>query len=58
MMISFRCYFPGGGYNTHRQELALEAIPVWIEAYRFTHPTCRSISIKVWFEEEGYDESI
>lgn len=51
--VSFRCYFPGGNYTEHRQELPLYDIPHWIECYKFTHPTVVSISIKVWFHEEG-----
>ena len=50
--MSFRCYFGGSADNLtkHRQELPLKDIPKWIEAYQFTHPTCRSISVKVWFD--------
>lgn len=50
--FSFRCYFPndnGVNFSTHYQQLALSDVPRWIEAYRFTHPTCISISVKVWF---------
>lgn len=49
--ISFRCYF-GKNFTTHRQEMPLKDIPKWIEAYIFTHPECRSISVKVYFREE------
>lgn len=51
--ICFRCYFPGGHYTEHRQELPLEGIPVWLEAYKYTHPNVVSISVKVWFHEGG-----
>ena len=49
---SFRYYFGGSADNLtkHRQELPLKDIPKWIEAYQFTHPTCKSISVKVWFD--------
>lgn len=47
--ISFRCYFPDNGVTNHFQSLTLEDIPVWIDCYKFTHPNCISISVKVWF---------
>lgn len=51
--LSFRTYFPGPGNScTHRQTMALKEIPKWIEAYRFTHPNCESITVKIWFHEE------
>ena len=57
--MSFRCYFGGSADNLtkHRQELPLKDIPKWIEAYQFTHPTCRSISVKVWFDAEPETEN-
>lgn len=48
--ISFRCYYANDTYTNHRQALALKDIPKWIEAYRFTHPEVRSITVKIWFE--------
>lgn len=50
--ICFRCYFPGGHYTEHRQEIPVQDIPYWIECYRYTHPTVQSVSVKVWFKEE------
>lgn len=47
--ISFRCYFPDNGTCNHFQAMPLSDIPKWIECYCFTHPTCISISVKVWF---------
>lgn len=57
--MSFRCYFGGGPENhtKHRQELPLKDIAKWIEAYQFTHPTCRSISVKVWFETDTVQDT-
>lgn len=57
--MSFRCYFGGSADNLtkHRQELPLKDIPKWIEAYQFTHPTCKSISVKVWFDAEPEAEN-
>lgn len=46
--VSFRCWYGNGQYTEHRQELALGDIPKWIECYRFTHPVCVSITVKVW----------
>ena len=62
--ISFRCYYPspaGGGpsFTQHYQTLPLRDIQRWIDSYRFTHPECRSISVKLWFTpEEALDEAI
>jgi len=54
--VSFRCYFPDDGgtatrYNSHYQCLPLDELPTWIEAYRFTHPNCLSVTAKVWFSD-------
>lgn len=51
--MSFRCFFPGvtPNYATHYQQLPVCDIPRWIDAYKFTHPRCTSISCKVWFVE-------
>ena len=27
-------------------------IPKWVEAYRFTHPTAESITVKIWLKDE------
>lgn len=57
--MSFRCYFGGGtdNHTKHRQEMPLKDIAKWIEAYQFTHPTCRSISVKVWFETDTVQDT-
>ena len=49
--ISFRCYFPDNGICNHFQAMPLTDIPKWLECYRFTHPNCISISVKVWFSD-------
>lgn len=54
--ISFRCYFPDEGgvsthYSTHYQRIPLSDLPLWVEAYRFTHPNCLSVTAKVWFND-------
>ena len=57
--FSFRCYFPsddGVRYSTHYQRLALSDLPRWLDAYRFTHPNCLSISSKIWFTEQEASE--
>ena len=46
--VSFRCYFPSGDQLDKVQELFLDEIPRWIDSYLFTHPTCISISVKIW----------
>lgn len=51
-LISFRCKYPEGNYTEHRQAIPLDQIGKWIECYKFTHPRCISISIKVWFHED------
>lgn len=57
--ISFRCYFDsedGQRYTNHYQRLNVNDLPKWIEAYRFTHPNCLSISVKVWFTDRQDDD--
>ena len=49
--FSFRCFFGSMRYNSHYQRLALCDVPKWIDCYRFTHPNCQSISMKIWFTE-------
>lgn len=34
---------------TKVQTLSLSDIGKWIDCYRFTHPDCISVSVKVWF---------
>ena len=54
--VSFRCFYQntnndGPVFSTHYQAMPLSDIPRWLEAYRFTHPDCLSISLKGWFTE-------
>lgn len=49
--ISFRCYFFDGGVTNHHQLLCIDDIPIWIDSYKFTHPNCSSISVKIWFDK-------
>lgn len=52
--LSIRCYFPGtGNYTHHMQDLPLKDIAKWVEAYKFTHPTLESISIKIYLDKEA-----
>lgn len=52
-VVSFRCYYgEGQKYTQHTQELPLEDIGRWIEAYRFTHPAVYAISVKVWMNSK------
>lgn len=51
-MMSIRCHFPNGDYTQHRQALTLTEVKRWIEAYEFTHPTCTSVSFKIWLKDE------
>lgn len=52
-MMSFRCHYllPDGtkNYTQHRAALPVSDIPRWMDAYKFTHPDCISISLKVWW---------
>lgn len=54
--ISFRCYYPDGGKCDKHQVLKLSDIPKWIDSYKFTHPNCSAISVKVWFDEPESNE--
>lgn len=58
--FSFRCFFPsddGARFSRHYQRLPLSDLSRWIDAYRFTHPDCLSISCKIWFTEAPqYDD--
>lgn len=54
-IISFYCCFENGGRTKHRQQLRIEDIPRWIEAYLFTHPTVASISVKLWTKEDSHE---
>lgn len=46
--LSFRCYYPDGEPTNHRQSMKLSDIHKWIDAYKFTHPNCTSITVKIW----------
>lgn len=46
--VSFYCYYVNNTV-TKVQDLPLCDIGKWIDCYRFTHPHCISISVKVWF---------
>lgn len=50
--MSFRCYYENGEPCNHYRDLALSDIPRWMDAYKFTHPDCTSITVKVWFNKE------
>lgn len=48
--ISFHCFYPGCDTPCRKeQKLKLSEIPRWIDSYKFTHPNCTSIAVKVWF---------
>ena len=57
---SFRCYYDsecGTHANTHYIPcFPVSDIPKWITAYQFTHPSCTSISVKVWFNSANAEE--
>ena len=44
-----------GNHCTHTQEMKLTDIPKWIEAYRFTHPACESVTVKVWLLDDEWE---
>lgn len=48
--VSFICHY-NDNQTKHRQEMLLKDIPKWIDAYKFTHPDCKSISLKIWFDD-------
>lgn len=48
--VSFICHY-NDNQTKHRQEMPLKDVPKWIEAYKFTHPDCKSISLKIWFSD-------
>ena len=52
--VSFRCHYCTGNapnYTQHYQKLPLRDIPKWMEAYRFTHHDCLSITCKIWWND-------
>lgn len=51
--ISFFCYYPDSDQPCKKvQVLKLADIPKWIDAYKFTHPACQAITVKVWCNEK------
>lgn len=50
--VSIRCYFSKADYTQHYQTMPLTDIAKWVEAYKFTHPNVRSITVKIWVHEE------
>lgn len=46
--VNFRCYYDCNCCD-HYREMLIENIPRWIDSYKFTHPECTSITVKVWF---------
>ena len=51
--MSIRCYFAGIGNKTqHYQTMPLKDIPKWVEAYRFTHPSVESFTVKIWCKDK------
>ena len=53
--ISIRCQYPNGDQTKHRQPLKLSEIPKWVDAYKFTHPACKAITFKIWFDDQADD---
>ena len=53
--ISFFCYYEDGSHTSHLQELDLADVPLWVAAYKFTHPACSAISFKIWFGDTAPD---
>ena len=55
--ISFRCYYHDCAEPTkHFQSLPLSDIGKWIDCYKFTHPMCKAISVKIWFEDRAIED--
>lgn len=52
--LSIRCHFGDmpGNYTQHYQSMKLGDIKKWVEAYKYTHPTVKSITVKIWLEDE------
>lgn len=48
--ITFRCFYENGNKTEHRQTMKMAEIPLWIAAYKYTHPACESVSAKIWFD--------
>lgn len=56
--ISFRCYYADGTHTSHRQDLLISDVGLWISAYKFTHPACVSVSVRLWFDDENDGEAV
>lgn len=54
--VSFFCDFDQECRTKHYQPMPLKDIPRWLEAYQFTQPNVRAISVKVWMDEREGDE--
>ena len=46
--LSIRCYYENGNNTEHRRQMKLTDLTRWVEAYKFTHPNCTSITVKIW----------
>ena len=46
--VSIRTYYPNGNRCDHHAEIEQKEIAKWIECYKFTHPDCTSITVKIW----------
>ena len=50
-IVSFFCYYEENLIK-HFQKIKLSDIPLWVKAYSFTHPNVKSISAKIWLDNE------
>lgn len=55
--LSIRCYYGPTDYTQHRQRLKLSEIGKWITCYQYTHPAVKSITVKIWLQEEADHEA-
>lgn len=55
--IRFVCHFGGKRDNQtiHNATMNVRDIGKWMEAYIYTHPNVRSITAKVWPQDEGVE---
>lgn len=60
--VSFRCFYDdnsGVHWTTHYfPAFPVADIPRWMDAYKFTHPNCTAISVKVWFTAAPSSECV
>ena len=50
--ITFHCFYDNPDSTTrHVQELEVKDIPKWIRYYKYTHPACTAVSVKIWFHD-------